>query len=91
MGTQSIGVDWVSMGIFLVAYALSQVNSIPLKIRYAVLSAACAAIGFFRVERFGLKGINAAFTGFAIVLCIYYAVRVATARDQPRVQRGDDD
>lgn len=85
-----IGIDWVSMGIFLVAYALSQVNAIPIKLRYFVLAAACAAIAVYRM-RWGMAGVNAIFTGLAVALAVYYVIRALGARDQPRRQSGDDD
>jgi hypothetical protein len=85
-----IGIDWVSMGIFLVAYALSQVSAIPIKLRYLVLAAACAAIAVFRL-RLGMAGVNAVFTGLAGALAVYYVIRALGARDQPKHQNTDDD
>lgn len=85
-----VGIDWVSMGIFLVAYALSQVNSIPLRLRYGVLAAACGAIAFYRM-RWGLAGVNAIFTGLAAALAVYYVIRALGARDQPRRSHDDED
>lgn len=86
----SIGIDWVSMGIFLVAYAISQVNALSLKLRYAILAVACVAIAAFRAQRFGLAGTNGLFTALAVGLGVYYIVRTVTARDRPKVSHDDD-
>jgi uncharacterized membrane protein YfcA len=83
-----IGVDWVSMGIFLVAFAISRVNAISLRLRYVVLAAACGAITAYRLQA---KVKPEVFTWFALALAGYYVFRAIGARSQPRGSHGDDD
>lgn len=85
-----IGIDWVSTGIFLAAYVFAQIRTVPLKLRYGVLAAACAAIAVLRL-RMGTHTFNLVFVGIAAALCLYYAVKVATSHDRPKVSHGDDD
>lgn len=69
-----IGIDWVSLGIFVVAYVIAQVRTIPIRVRYGVLAAACGAIALWRLK-LGAVGINMAFVVLAGVLAAYYLVR----------------
>ncbi|MBI3185930.1 MAG: hypothetical protein HYZ28_27660 [Myxococcales bacterium] len=69
-----VGIDWVSAGIFIGAFAFAQVRAIPIGIRYGVLAAACGAIAIYRL-RIGASGVNMIFVVVAGALALYYAVR----------------
>ncbi len=69
-----IGIDYVSLGIFLVAYVIAQIRTIPVRIRYGLLGAACGMIGIMRLRN-GARGVNLLFVGLAFALAVYYAVR----------------
>jgi hypothetical protein len=74
-----IGIDWVSAAIFVAAYLVSQIRTLPLAVRYGVLAAAFTAIALYRL-RHGAFGYNLAFVGLGGVLAVYYAVRAFQAR-----------
>jgi hypothetical protein len=76
-----IGIDYVSLGIFLVAYVVAQIRSIPVRIRYGLLGAACALIGVKRLST-GTRGFNLVFVGLAFALAVYYLVRAMRAPPQ---------
>jgi len=77
----SIGIDWVSLAIFVAAYAFSQLRSVPAPARYGVLAAACAAIAFYRLRRGGgAEGANMIFVLLAGGLAVFYAVRAFQSR-----------
>ncbi|MFZ5469919.1 MAG: hypothetical protein ACOZIN_10830, partial [Myxococcota bacterium] len=59
-----LGVDWVSVGIFVVAYVVSQVRVLPVPVRYGALSGACGLIAVLRL-RMGAAGVNLIFVGIA--------------------------
>ncbi len=73
-----VGIDWVSLGIFLVAYVISQIRTVPLRVRYAVLSVALGIIAVYRL-RLSAVGINLVFSGIAAALCLFYAYRAVKA------------
>ncbi|MFT3835975.1 MAG: hypothetical protein QM723_03130 [Myxococcaceae bacterium] len=81
MGRTGISIDWVSAGIFIVTYAFAQVTAVPLRVRYVVLALGCAAICGYRLQTFGTAvTVNAAITGAAAVLALYYLVKALMAR-----------
>src|SRR5687768_11426145 len=73
-----IGIDWVSLGIFVVAYAFAQVKAAPVRLRYAVLAGACGIIAAYRM-RTGAQGINLVFVGLALALCVFYLIKAIRA------------
>jgi hypothetical protein len=73
-----IGIDLVSLGVFLVAFVVGQIRSIPLRIRYGVFSASCGLIAILRLRR-GAAQMNLIFVGIALAAALYYAVRAARA------------
>jgi hypothetical protein len=75
----NLTVDWVSLAIFVGAYAFSQIRSVPAPARYGVLAAACAAIGLYRL-RIGAYGFNMIFVLIAGALAVFYAVRAFQSR-----------
>lgn len=77
-----LGIDWVSAGIFLVAFVLAQIRSIPAWIRYAGLSGACALIGLLRLRTVGV-GANKLFVGLALGFAVLYGVRAMRALRRP--------
>ncbi|HZH02762.1 MAG TPA: hypothetical protein VEY30_03190 [Myxococcaceae bacterium] len=74
-----LGVDWVSLGLVLAAYALSQVRTLSLRLRYGGMAVAFAIMAVARV-RLGLAGVNGILTGIVAGLAAYYAYRSATSR-----------
>jgi hypothetical protein len=76
-----VGIDWVSLAIFVAAYAFSQLRTVPAPVRYGVLSAACAAIGVYRLRTGGSAlGQNMLFVLLAGALAVFYAVRAFQSR-----------
>jgi hypothetical protein len=75
-----LSIDWVSMGIFLAAYAFSQINKVSLRLRYLGLAIACGAIAGYRFVTFGQHGVNFAITLAAVGLMLFYLVRALQAR-----------
>ena len=69
-----LGIDWVSAGIFFVAFIVGQMRSLSPRLRYAVWAVALGLITVFRV-RWGFAGVNGLFTGFAAALTLYYAYK----------------
>ena len=74
-----LGIDWVSLAIFAVAFVVSQVRSIPLRVRYVILAVAFACIAALRL-RMDRVGPNFAFGVLAAVFAAYYLVRAFRAR-----------
>ena len=69
-----LGIDYVSLIIFVAAYAFSQVKAVPVKIRYGVVAAAFAGIALYRL-RIGAQGPNLIFVLVAAAFAVYYLVR----------------
>jgi hypothetical protein len=74
-----LAIDWVSAGIFVAGYIISQVRSIPAPARYGVLAAACAFIAFRRLQM-GAFGLNMAFVALAGGLAVYYGYKAFSLR-----------
>ena len=73
-----VGIDWTAAAIFGVAFVLSQVRTIPLRVRYGVLALACGVIAAMRL-RGGAVGPNLVFVCLAGGLSVYYAFRAINA------------
>jgi hypothetical protein len=73
-----VGIDWISAGIFLVAYVVSQMRTLSVRQRYLVLAIAMALITVRRFA-FGFQGVNGIFTGIAAALCAFYAYKASKA------------
>lgn len=69
-----LGIDYVSLALFLVAFVISQIRTLSLKVRYLVVAASCGAIAAYRLKM-GAQGVNLAFVGVAAVLAVMYLVR----------------
>jgi hypothetical protein len=69
-----LGIDWVSAALFVGAYLFSLIRAVPIRLRYAGLSAACGVIAVHRL-RLGAVGPNQIFVGVAVLLTLYYAFR----------------
>jgi hypothetical protein len=73
-----LGIDWVSAGIFAVAYIVGQMGRFSLRMRYTVWAVACLLIAFFRL-RYGFAQMNGIFTGLAVLLGAYYGYKALRA------------
>lgn len=74
-----LGIDWVSLLLFMGAFALSQVSSVPLRVRYGVLAAAFGGISLIRL-RGDREGLNFVFGLIAAAMAAYYLVRAFRSR-----------
>lgn len=74
-----LGIDWVSLVIFAVAFIVAQVRSIPLRVRYVILAVAFACIAVLRL-RMDRVGPNFAFGVLAAGFSTYYLVRAFRVR-----------
>lgn len=74
-----MGIDWVAIGILAVAWVISSVRSVPLRVRHSVFAAACFIIAAWRL-RLGAGGMNLAFIGVAVALGISYVVQALRAK-----------
>ena len=86
--TSGIGVDWVSMSIFGVAFLLFYVRAIPLKIRHLIQALAFGAIVAYRLQANVQPML---FTALAGVFGVISLVRAMNAQDRPKVNRSDDE
>ena len=77
-----VGIDWVATGVLVVAYVLSQIRTLPLKLRHFIFAGACFFVAAWRL-RLGTAGYNVFFVGLAVVLGLMYAVRGFKAPKQP--------
>lgn len=74
-----VGIDWTAAAIFGVAFVLSQIRTIPLRIRYGVLALACGVIAAMRMRGGAVVGPNLLFVCLAAGLCVYYLFRAISA------------
>ncbi len=70
-----IGIDWVSTGILLVGYAVSNIRSLSLVLRNGVMAAACFGVAGYRLLSGNLVGINVLMVGLATFFGARYAYR----------------
>ncbi len=75
-----MSIDYVSAGILIVAYVLSQIRALPVRVRYGLMGGAFALIGVMRLRLGAGVGINLAVTAIAFALAIYYLVRAMRSR-----------
>jgi len=73
-----LGIDWVSAGIFLVAFVVGQLRSLSPRLRYLVWAIALGLITLLRL-RLPLTDVNKVFTAFAAGLTLYYAYKAIKA------------
>lgn len=69
-----VGIDWVAVVVLGVAWAFSNVRSVPAHIRHWVFALACFIVAGFRLAR-GVAGSNLIFVILAAAFGLYYAVR----------------
>ncbi|MFZ5438915.1 MAG: hypothetical protein ACOZQL_02845 [Myxococcota bacterium] len=69
-----IGIDWVAVVVLGVAWAFSNVRTVPVWIRYAVFAVALFGIAGYRALR-GVQGLGLVFVGLAAVFGFQYAAR----------------
>jgi hypothetical protein len=69
-----VGVDWVSLVLVLAAYALSQVRTLSLRLRYGGMAIAFVGMALARL-RLGVAGMNGVLTAMAAALAVFYAYR----------------
>lgn len=78
-----IGIDWVAVIVLGLAWAFSNVRSVPLHIRHWVFAFACFGIAGYRVYR-GVAGLNLLFVIIAAAIGAQYAWRaIKTPKSQP--------
>jgi hypothetical protein len=75
-----VGIDYVSLVLFLVGYGVSQVRSLSPSARHASFAAAMTAIALSRLA-LGARGVNLAFAAIAGVLGAVFFARAWKARD----------
>jgi hypothetical protein len=73
-----IGVDWVAVVVLGLAWALSNVRTIPLAVRHWIFAVACFGIAGFRLYR-GAQGLNLVFVIVAGAIGAQYAWRAVQA------------
>ena len=73
-----IGIDWVAVAVLGLAWAFSNVKTVPLRVRHGVLSLACFGIAGFRLVR-GVQGVNLLFVIIAGALGVQYAMQALRA------------
>ncbi|MCL2625291.1 MAG: hypothetical protein FWD46_00545 [Cystobacterineae bacterium] len=69
-----LGVDYVSLIIFVAAYMFTWVRSVPLRVRDAVFGLALGGIGTYRMV-LGAKDFNFAIALAALVIGIFYLAK----------------
>lgn len=69
-----IGIDWVAVGLLLVAYAFSSASRASLAVKNGVFAVALLAIAGWRL-RSGAQGMNLVIVAAAVVLAVTYAAR----------------
>lgn len=72
-------VDPVALVLLVGAFVVAQLRFIPVRIRYGLMGAAFAAMGFLRL-RTGASGLNLPIAGLIIALAVYYLVKAARTR-----------
>ena len=75
-----VGIDWVSAGLILAAFAVSRVDSISLAARYWVNAAAFAGVAAYRLSTGRSAGLNMVFVLAAGAFAGYYAFRALQTR-----------
>ena len=75
----NIGVDWVSLVIVVIAFAVSRLSTMSIRRQNLVNAVAMFAIVVWRLYSLGTTGTNALITGAAAVLGVVYLVRALRA------------
>ena len=73
-----IGIDWIAVGVLLVAYAFSRVSNASLAIKNWVFAVALFAIAGWRI-RAGAQGLNLVIVAGAAILGATYVVQALRA------------
>ncbi len=76
-----IGIDYVSLVLFVIGWAVSRIPVLPLWARHAALAVACGLIAAWRIS-LGASGLNVVFVVLAAGLAVAYGVQALRARDR---------
>jgi len=68
-------VDYVSLIIFVTAYIMTMVRSIPLRLRNAAFGLGLVGIGGYRIVLLGTSGFNFAISLSAFFIAAFYILR----------------
>jgi hypothetical protein len=77
-----IGIDWVAFVVLGLAWAFSNVRTVPLALRHWVFALACFGIAGYRLMR-GAAGLNLLFVIIAAAIGAQYAWRALTVPKSP--------
>ncbi|MGQ0505202.1 MAG: hypothetical protein ACT4TC_07755 [Myxococcaceae bacterium] len=69
-----IGIDLFAVVVFGIAFVFAQIRTVPLRLRYTVLSVACGVIAAVRLSK-GTAGVGLLFVAISAGLAVYYAVK----------------
>jgi hypothetical protein len=75
-----LSIDWISAGIFVAGYILSQIRALPAPARYGALALACALIAARRLSMGATAGFNMAFVLVAGGLAVFYGYKAFSVR-----------
>ena len=76
----NLSIDWVSAGIFVAGYILSQIRALPAPARYGALALACALIAARRLNMGATVGFNMLFVVAAAALAVFYGYKAVSVR-----------
>jgi hypothetical protein len=76
----NVGIDWVAVAILATAYVFAQLRFVPVRLRFGVFSAACAAVAIFKL-RGGAASSNLIFAIIAGGLAVWYAIKALRGRE----------
>lgn len=86
----NLQIDWVSTGLFLVAYVFARVPGVPPRAGNGAIALACVGIAVYRL-RMGQQSFNLVFVGLAVVLALYYGARALKSGPRRRATVDDED
>lgn len=69
-----LGINWVAVAVFAVAFVVSQIRSIPVRVRYFTLAGANAIVGLILLRAGGHK-FNLAIGVLALAMAVHYGLR----------------
>jgi hypothetical protein len=69
-----VGIDWVSAVILLVGFAVSNIGTLPLKVRNMALAASCFGVAGYRMSH-GTQGMNGGMVLLAAGFGLMYLFR----------------
>ncbi len=74
-----VGIDYVSLVLFVIGWAVSRIPVLPAWARHAALAVSCGLIAIWRASM-GAAGLNVIFVVLAALLAVAYGAQALRAR-----------